>query len=230
MGKRLRQQRRGKGSPTYRARSHKFITDSKYKVTDKEGIVIDIIHDPARYCPVMVVDFSGEKQYLIAPFGIKTGDKIVYGGEPKIGNILEIGNIPEGAKICNIELNPGDGGKLCRAPGTFATVLTHEKDKTSIMLRSGVVKTISNKCMATIGEVSGSGFRDRPFMKAGNKYYAMKAKGRYYPIVSASAKSAVYHPFGGQTSPGKPRTVSRHMPPGKKVGSISPRRTGRRKK
>lgn len=229
MGKRLRQQRRGKGSLVYRTPSHKFLTEARYKVVPQEGTVIDILHDPSRYSPVMLVDFGVEKQYLLAPSGIKTGDKISYGGEVKLGNILELGEIPEGTKVCNIELHPGDGGKLCRAPGTFAIVLGHEGDKTLLALRSKVIKTLSNKCKAMIGVISGSGFRERPFMKAGNKYYAMKAKGRYYPIVSASSKSAVYHPFGGQTSPGKPRTISRHAPPGKKVGSISPRRTGKKK-
>ncbi|MEM5812798.1 MAG: 50S ribosomal protein L2 [Candidatus Aenigmatarchaeota archaeon] len=229
MGKRLRQQRRGKGSLVYQAPSHRFVTEARYKVVNQEGVVVDILHDPARYAPVMLVDFGVEKQYLLAPSGIKTGDKISYGEEIKLGNIVELGKIPEGTKVCNIELNPGDGGKLCRAPGTFATVLGHEGDKTLVALRSRVIKALSNKCRAMIGVISGSGHRERPFMKAGNKYYAMKAKGRYYPIVSASSKAAVYHPFGGQTSPGKPRTVSRHMPPGKKVGSISPRRTGKKK-
>lgn len=229
MGKRLRQQRRGKGSLVYQAPSHRFVTEARYKVVDGEGVVVDILHDPSRYAPVMLVDFGVEKQYLLAPSGIKTGDKISYGGEVKLGNILELGKIPEGTKVCNIELNPGDGGKLCRAPGTFATVLGHEGGKTLVALRSRVIKALSDKCKAMIGVVSGAGHRERPFMKAGNKYYAMKAKGRYYPIVSASSKSAVYHPFGGQTSPGKPRTISRHAPPGKKVGSISPRRTGKKK-
>ncbi|MBU5678580.1 MAG: 50S ribosomal protein L2 [Candidatus Aenigmatarchaeota archaeon] len=229
MGKRLRQQRRGKGSLVYQAPSHRFLTEARYKVVAQEGTVVDIVHDPSRYSPVMVVDFGVEKQYLLAPSGIKTGDKISYGGDVKLGNILELGEIPEGTKVCNIELNPGDGGKLCRAPGTFATVLGHEGDKTLLALRSKFIKTLSNKCKAMIGVISGSGHRERPFMKAGNRYYAMKAKGRYYPIVSASSKSAVYHPLGGQTSPGRPRTVSRHMPPGKKVGSISPRRTGKKK-
>lgn len=230
MGKRLRQQRRGKGSLVYRAPSHRFVTDAKYKVVEGEGIVEDIVHDPSRYAPVMLVNFGTEKQYLLAPSGIKTGDKISYTSkEIKIGNILELKEIPEGTKVCNIELNPGDGGKICRAPGTFATVLGHEKDKTILALRSRIIKSFSNKCRAMIGVISGAGHRERPFMKAGNKYYAMKAKGRYYPIVSASSKSAVYHPFGGQTSPGKPRTISRHAPPGKKVGSISPRRTGKKK-
>ncbi|MEM7826886.1 MAG: 50S ribosomal protein L2 [Candidatus Aenigmatarchaeota archaeon] len=229
MGKRLRQQRRGKGSMVYRAPSHRYVTDAKYNEMKGEGTVIDIVHDPSRYCPVMVVDFSNKKQFLLAPSGIKTGDKITYGNEIKIGNIVHVGEIPEGTKICNIELTPNDGGKLCRSPGTFATVLSHEKDKTSIILRSKIIKKISNKCRAMIGVISGSGHKERPFMKAGAKFYAMRAKGRYYPIVSATSKSAVYHPFGGSTKPGKPTSMKRTMPPGKKVGSISPRRTGRKK-
>ncbi|MCD6092392.1 MAG: 50S ribosomal protein L2, partial [Candidatus Aenigmarchaeota archaeon] len=238
MGKPLRQQRRGKGSLRYISPGHKFLGKVKYKGRNlAEGTVIDIVHDPARYCPVAVVDFSENinnkiqkwRELLIAPKGLKVGDKINYGNEPKFGNILPVENIPEGTQICNIELTPFDGGKMCRAPGTFATVMGHEKNETSIMLTSKAIKKIPNKCRAMIGVVAGAGHRMKPFLKAGAKFRAMHTKGRYYPIVSGVSKSAVEHPFGGSTKPGKPTSVSRHAPPGAKVGSLSPKRTGKRK-
>ncbi len=231
MPKRLKQQRRGKGSSVYRAPSHRFIGKVKYTITGKAvGKVVDIIHDPARDAPVAVVKFPQRKELLLAPEGLKTGDAIEYDGEPRKGNVLPLGKIPEGTQIFNIELRPNDGGKLCRSSGTFATVIGHEKGKTTIMLPSRVIKKLSDKCRATIGIVAGSGRGLKPFLKAGNKFYLMRTRGKYYPIVSGVAMNPVDHPFGGRTKPGKPKTVSRNTPPGAKVGSIAARRTGKRKK
>jgi len=227
MGKQLIQQRRGKGS-VFKAPSHRFFADSKYKASG-EGFIVDIIHDSARYCPLMVTKFKGVREFLIAPQGVRVGNKISYDGDAKVGNILSLEKIPEGTQICNIEIAPKDGGKICRSPGTFATVIGHEKDRCIITLPSKASKKLSNKCRATIGIVAGAGQKMKPFLKAGARFYGQKAKGRYYPVVSASAMNVVAHPFGGKTSPGKPRSISRHAPPGKKVGSISPKRTGRGK-
>ena len=102
-------------------------------------------------------------------------------------------------------------------------------DKTVILLPSKKKKIISSKCRAMIGVVAGSGRLEKPFKKAGAKYYKMRAFGKVYPRTSGVSMNAVDHPFGGKTKPGKHITVSRHMPPGKKVGSISPKRTGKRK-
>ncbi len=231
MPKRLKQQRRGKGSSVYRAPSHRFLGKVKYTITGKVvGEVIDIVHDPARDAPVAVVKFGNKKELLLAPSGLKTGDRIEYDGDVKLGNVLPLGKIPEGTQISNIELRPYDGGKICRSPGTFATVIGHENGKTTIMLPSRVIKKLSDKCRATIGVVAGSGRKLKPFLKAGNKFYLMRARGKYYPIVSGVSMNPVDHPFGGSTKPGKAKTVSRNKPPGAKVGSISARRTGKKKK
>ncbi len=237
MPKRLRQQRRGAGkSSTYLAPSHRWLCDARYKIKGEAiGKVVDILHDPARYAPVMVVEIENGKkhrEYLIAPAGIKTGDVIHFGGEEiKLGNVLELGKIPEGTQVCNVELRPGDGGKLCRAPGTSATIIAHEGDRTLVMLPSKRIVSLPSKCRATIGVVAGAGINTKPFLKAGAKFYAMRAKHRYWPIVSAGAKNPVDHPFGGKSRRvGRPKTRSRRLPPGAKVGSISARRTGRRKK
>jgi len=234
MPKRLRQQRRGAGkSKTYLAPSHRSLCEARY--TFKEpmtGKVVDIVHDPARYAPIAVVETeAGKCEYLLAVSGLKTGDRIELGkGEARIGNVLELGSIPEGVQICNIELRPLDGGKLCRTPGTSATVIAHEGDKTLIMLPSKVIKALPSKCRATVGVVAGAGFRSKPFLKAGAKYHAMRAKGKYWPIVSAGAKNPVDHPFGGKSRRvGRPTTRSRRLPPGAKVGSLSAKRTGKKK-
>ncbi len=230
MGKNLKQQRRGRGSPRYQRPSHNFIGAVKYSIKDNaEGIVTDIVHDAARYCPVAVVEIEGRKELLIAPAGIKVGDKVAYGGPASAGNVSYLKDVPEGMQICNIEINPLDGGRMCRAPGSFATVVGHENGKCIISLPSKAMKKISDQCRATIGIVAGSGFGAKPLLKAGNMFHLAHAKGKYWPCVSGVSMNPGQHPFGGKTKPGIPKTISRHAPPGAKVGSISARRTGKRK-
>lgn len=231
MGKRLRQQRRGKGS-IYKSLGHRSKGEVSHRNESIQGEVVDIIHDPARSAPVAVVKYKdGEKRNILAPESLKVGDEIEMGisSEVDLGNVLPLGEIPEGVPIHNIEMRPGDGGKLVRSSGTFAFVVTHTKDKTEIRLPSKEFKTLPKECRAAVGKVSGGGRTEKPFAKAGKKLKAKKARGKKYPKVSGVAMNAVDHPFGGSAKPGKPKTVSRHMPPGKKVGSISAKSTGKKK-
>ena len=231
MGKNLRQQGRGKGSPRYRSPGHRYLGAVSYSFIpfgSKFGVVKDIVDAPGRHVPLAEVEYSGKKVLQIPSRGMKVG-QIVNFENPEEGNILELGKIPEGSSIFNIELHPGDGGTLCRSSGASATLVTKENNKCVVMLPSKNKKTLPFGCRATIGAAAGSGRGDKPFRKAGLKHYAMKSMNRYYPTVRGRAKNAVDHPFGGSNM-GKHKTVSRHMPPGKKVGSISPRRTGRKKR
>ena len=138
MGKRLIQQRRGKINTKFNSPSHRFKGEIKYDYKNNltEGTIIDILHDPGRTSPIANVKLSNNKIIkIIAPEGIKTGDKIRFNDDKKeisVGNILSVGKIPEGAPIFNIELLPGDGGKLVRAGGSTATVVSHEKNVTVI--------------------------------------------------------------------------------------------------
>ncbi len=225
MGKNLRQQRRGKGK--YGSPSHRYLGKVKYEKQKGRGIVVDILHAPGRKSPLAVVDYSGRKVYQIASEGMKVGDVVESG---TAGGVTELKDVPEGSKIYDIELHPGDGGKLCRSSGSFATLITKEKGKCVVLLPSKVKKVLPSNCRATIGSVAGSGRTEKPFMKAGRKFRVMKSLGRLYPRVSGVAMNALDHPFGGSAKPGKHKTVSRHMPPGKKVGSISPRRMGKKKR
>ncbi|MFB6088592.1 MAG: 50S ribosomal protein L2, partial [Candidatus Aenigmatarchaeota archaeon] len=145
-------------------------------------------------------------------------------------NILPLGEIPEGVPVYNIESHPGDGGKFARSSGVYGFVVTHDAKSTIVRLPSKKVKEFSPECRATIGVVSGGGRTDKPFMKAGNKSKALKARGRQYPIVSGVSMNAVDHPFGGSTKPGKPKTVSRNASPGRKVGSFGAKRSGKKKR
>ena len=239
MGKNLIQQRRGRGSPRYRVPSHRYLGRVSYiNMPGGEGRIKEIVHAPGRYGPVAVIDFSEKthattdgsaKRFMfLAADGVYVGQAV--NAAPENGSAMRLRDIPEGSKIFNIELNPNDGGRLCRSSGAFATLIGKEGDSCTVLLPSRQKKVLSAGCMATIGSAASAGRRDKPFRKAGNKYYAMRAHGKLYPIVEGVSMNAVQHPFGGQTRPGKPKTVSRHMPPGKKVGSISPKRTGKRKR
>lgn len=236
MGKKLIQQRRGRVKGRYNVPSHRFRGDIRYQynILGKKGVVEDIIHDPGRTAPLAVIKLEDKtKTLMIAAEGTKVGDEIKFTEDieaMKPGNVLPVGKISEGYPIYNIELKPGDGGKLVRAGGSSATVVSHSGNTTTIRLPSGRFKTIPSNCLATIGAVAGGGRKDKPFMKAGKKFHAARAKGRIYPVVRGAAMNPVAHPHGGGAHQhvGKPYTVRRGEPPGRKVGSIAARRTGRK--
>ncbi len=233
MGKRIISQNRGKGVPTYTAPSHRYKADLRHlKFSDSTIVakVVDIEHDPARNTPIARVKLPDKMQYIIATEGMGTGDIIEAGPNASLkpGNITLLENIPEGTPVCNIESQPGDGGKFARASGMFALVIAHEETRVLVQMPSGQMKWFNPKCRAMIGVVAGGGRTDKPFVKAGKKYYKMKGKAAKWPRVRGVAMNAVDHPFGGgkHQHPGKPKTVGRSAPPGRKVGSISARRTG----
>jgi len=241
MGKRLISQRRGRGTPTYRSASHRFRGKIKYRAYDSlesegclRGKVVDIMHDPGRTAPVALVKFeNGEKNLILAPEALMLDEEVECGAKAKVkpGNSLPLSEIPEGTPIFNIENRPGDGGKLVRSSGTYASLITHDADKAVIELPSGELKALNPQCRATVGVVAGGGRREKPFLKAGKKYHALRAKGKKSVTVRGVAMNAVDHPHGGgnRQHPGRPTTVSRHAPPGRKVGSIAARRTGKRR-
>ena len=236
MGRRILGQRRGRGTSTFRAPSHRYKAKLDHKKTEDDdvvtGTVVDIEHDPARSAPVAAIEFEdGEQRLVLAPEGISIGEEIQVGvsAEIKPGNTLPLAEIPEGVPVCNIEANQGDGGKFARASGVNADLITHDRNAAVVQLPSGEVKRLDPQCRATIGVVAGGGRTEKPMVKAGNKYHKMKARGTKWPRVRGVAMNAVDHPFGGggRQHPGKPKSVSRDAPPGRKVGDISSRRTGR---
>lgn len=236
MGKRIRAQRIGRGSPRYKARTAKKRGKAELPPAPKEGAkarVVDILHDPGRTAPVARVRYAdGEERLVLAPEGVKVGDVIGCGISASIkpGNTLSLAEIPEGTPIHNIESQPGAGGKFARASGVHATVLAHDVGQSIIRMPSGEIRSINPNCRATIGVVAGGGRKEKPLVKAGKKHKAMTAKGKHYPHVSGVAMNAVDHPFGSGRGrhAGRPRTVPRHAPPGQKVGLISARKTGRK--
>ncbi len=240
MGKRIIVQRRGKGSPIFRAPSHRYKGNLEHlRVRGDEtvtGRVLQILHDPARSAPIARIRTeSGEERFVIAPEGIGEGEEIAYGASApiKVGNTLPLRRIPEGIAICNIEGTPSDGGKFVRASGSYATLVSHEAEtcRSLVIMPSGEKKWFSWDCMATIGVVAGGGRTDKPFVKAGKKYHRMKSRAGRYPIVRSVAMNPVDHPFGGggHQHIGKPKTPPAGAPPGRKVGNIAAKRTGYRR-
>jgi len=235
MGKNLIQQRRGKGSPRFKARSFAYIGDVRYPKYEgtAEGRVIDLVHSSGHSAPIAKVIFGREEALLIAPIGMKVGDSIKIGAEADVkdGNILPVEKIPEGTSVYNLESKPKDGGKFVRSSGTSARVLAKSPAGVLVQLPSKKQRLFNNNCMATIGIISGFARVEKPMLKAGNMHYKKKARNKFYPRVSALSMNAVSHPFGGSRSSklGKSQIAPRFAPPGRKVGLIRPRRTGKRK-
>ena len=153
---------------------------------------------PVHSAPLARVSYGTEQILVPAPQLVKVGDEVRSGaGAPAtIGNTLPLKNIPEGTLIYNIELQPGDGGKLARTAGTFARIVTKIGDKILIELPSKKQKQFLGDCRATIGVIAGTGKQEKPYLKAGKKWHAMKAKNRMYPRTSGVAMNSINHPFG----------------------------------
>jgi large subunit ribosomal protein L2 len=236
MGRRIRGQRRGRGTPTFRAPSHRYKAELSHRTVEDgdvvTGEVVDIEHDPARSAPLADIQFEDDDRRLVlAPEGIAVGEEIQVGVSAAIepGNTLPLAEIPEGVPVCNVEVNPGDGGKFARASGVSATLLAHERSAAVVQLPSDEMKRLSPDCRATIGVVAGGGRTEKPLVKAGSKHHKARARGTVWPRVRGVAMNAVDHPFGGggRQHPGRPKSISRDAAPGRKVGDIASRRTGR---
>ncbi len=240
MGKRLIIQRRGRGTHTYKAPSHRYFGklehrnyDEKERTEAASGVVVDLFNCPGHSAPLAKVQYGNETVLMPAPEDIKVNDVVQSGERAGLtkGSTLPLKNIPEGTLIYNLELQPGDGGKLARTAGTFARIVTKIGSNVVVELPSRKQKEFLGECRATIGIVAGSGRKEKPFLKAGKKMHAMRAKNKLYPRTSGVAMNSVDHPFGCGRGRhvGKPKTVSRNAPPGRKVGLIGARRTGRKR-
>lgn len=241
MGKRIRVQRRGGGSPVFRAATHKRIAPIHYPNMSKEelegvlhGHVVDILHEPGRGSPLASIKLeNGQIYYSVVPEGVAEGQTMEIGGKASadIGNVLPLGSVPEGTMVCNIELSPGDGGKIARSSGVYATVIAHAPNGTMIKLPSGKTRYLNDLCRATVGVLSASGRTEKPWMKAGTKTHWMQAKGHKYHMTRGVAMVSASHPYGsGKRGGRKTTTVGRGAPPGQKVGLIAARSTGRKKR
>ena len=245
MGRTIRSQRKGRPNSIYRP--HNFVrkAEPQYRTLDYserrgylKGVVKEIIHDPGRGAPLAKVHFRDpysfrtNEEFFLAPEGLYTGQYIYCGKKASlnVGNVLPVSEIPEGTLVCNVEHKVGDRGTFARASGTYVTIIAQSEDgkKTRVKLPSGIRKTIDSNSRAMIGVIGGGGRNEKPLLKAGTVYWKFKAKRKMWPQVRGVAMNPVDHPHGGGNHQhlGKASTVSRRLPPGKKVGLIAARRTG----
>jgi large subunit ribosomal protein L2 len=240
MTKRLIQQRRGKGGTRFKSPGHRFKSATSIRKLDNtelngvlKGFVKDIYHDPGKDAPMILVLFENNEVISYpAPIGIKVGDSVETGlkAEPLLGSVLPLSKIPEGTQVYCVENKPGSGAKFIRSSGSVARVVAHEAKGVIIQMPSKKTLTLNRGCRAIIGRIAGGGRKEKPFVKAVNKRKARKARGKKHSRVSATTMNAVDHPHGGGGRRNKKnKSVSRHAPPGAKVGSIAPRRTGRKR-
>ena len=174
----------------------------KYRVIDfkrnKDGIegrVATIEYDPNRSANIALVNYvDGEKRYIIAPLGLKVGDKIESGvnADIKTGNALPLENIPVGTMVHNVELNPGAGAKLARSAGSGVQILGKEGKYIIIRLKSGETRKVLGTCRATIGEVGNLDYELVNLGKAGRKRHM-----GIRPTVRGSVMNPNDHPHGG---------------------------------
>ena len=236
MAKRIIIQRRGKGGPSYTSPSHRFFGKLAYPRVKEQtyGEVVDIINSVGHSAPLMIVELVNKNMCLIpAPLGVRVGQKICFGAKSiETGNVIYLRDAPAGIFVCNIESKPGDRGKFLRACGTGAQVVTKEAKKVIVKMPSKKKKAFNSDCLATVGMVAGSGRKVKPLFKAGNAYHARKARNKLFPIVKGVAMNVNDHPHGGthRRNLGRPTSIKRGASSGRKVGSISPKRMGRKKR
>ncbi|MDO8563894.1 MAG: 50S ribosomal protein L2 [Nanoarchaeota archaeon] len=229
MGKRIISQARGHGSLTYQARKRAFIYKIKYPTHVGEAEIINIIHSAAHSAPLLKVKAGSEIFYNPAFNGAEVGQKIIVSADTiAVGNIVMLKKIPEGTEIYNIENNPGDGGKMIRSAGSRAILTKQmEHNKVLILMPNKKEISVSGDCRASLGIIAGDGRILKPFIKAGKKWFKMKARNKLWPRTSAIKMNAIDHPFGsGRGKRIKSKIAKRNAPPGARVGHLRPRRTG----
>lgn len=188
----------GKITARHRGGGHK----KQYRVIDfrrdKDGVaarVDSIQYDPNRSARIALLNYvDGEKRYILAPDGLKAGDRLESGPDapPVLGNCLPLRVIPLGSDIHNVELLPGQGGTLCRSAGSSATLVAREADWAQITLPSGEIRRIPSACRATIGKVGNPDHMAVRLGKAGRKRWMGRR-----PHVRGTAMNPIDHPHGG---------------------------------
>lgn len=177
-----------------------------------------IEYDPNRTSRIALLKYAdGERRYILAPIGIKVGDAFVSGegAEIKNGNSLPVKNIPLGTIIHNIELRPGQGGKIARSAGAYAQLVAKDGNMCQLKLSSSEVRFVPSGCMATIGQVGNAEHENISIGKAGRNRWLGKR-----PKVRGVAMNPVDHPLGGgegKSSGGRPPVSPWGRPEGKKT-------------
>jgi len=202
----------GRVTVRFRGGGHK----RRYRVIDfkrdKAGVpakVAAIEYDPNRSARIALLHYvDGEKRYILAPHGLRVGDRVMSGQEAEIrtGNALALRHIPLGTLVHNVELTRGRGGQLARAAGSSAQLMAKEGNHAQLKLKSGEVRMVRLECMATIGQVGNTDHENISIGKAGRNRWLGKR-----PHVRGVAMNPVDHPHGGgegKAGQGNPHPVS----------------------
>lgn len=232
MGKRIIQQARGKGSNTYKVRRRAFKFRLKYpKQLSGEGTIIKLLNSGGHTSPLAKVKYAQGIFYIPAFNGMIEGQKISFETEKiENGNIIKLINIPVKTRVYNIESRPGDGGVFIKSAGGSGSVNRIVGEDVYLIMPSKKEKKFHKNCRAIIGIAAGAGRLEKPIIKAGRMHYIKKTKGKLWPRTSAVKVNAIDHPFGsGRGKNPKSKIAKRNAPPGRKVGLIRPRRTGKKK-
>ncbi len=171
------------------------IIDFKRNKVNVPAVVKTIEYDPNRTARIALLEFQdGEFRYIIAPIGLKVGDRVGNGDQAQLrtGDALPLSSIPVGTIIHNIEVEPGRGGKLVRAAGVSAQLLGKENEFATLRMPSGEVRRVSERCMASIGQVGNTEDSNVKLGKAGRKRHM-----GWRPTVRGSAMDPASHPHGG---------------------------------
>jgi len=199
-GKRKTGGRNNKGHVTSRgiAGGHKqryrFI-DFKRRTWDVEGTVERLEYDPNRTAFIALIKYPNEElAYIIAPQRLAVGDKVIAGKKTDVkpGNAMELGQMPVGTIVHNVEMKPGKGGQLARSAGTYVQIVGRDKGMVMVRLNSGEQRYIHANCMATVGAVSNPDNQNQNLGKAGRSRWMGKR-----PLTRGVAKNPVDHPHGG---------------------------------
>lgn len=215
---RLTMRHRGGG-----ARKLYRIIDFKRDKENIPGKVISIEYDPNRSARIACVQYAdGEKRYILAPIGLKVNEQVITSDtvEPKVGNCMTLKEIPLGTFVHNIEIIPGNGGKLVRSAGSSAQLMAKEGEFAHLRLPSKEIRLIRINCKASIGQLSNPDHMNISWGKAGR----IRWKGRR-PIVRGVAMNPVDHPMGG--GEGKANGGRQHCTP---WGLIDGTKTRKRRK
>ena len=189
---RITSRRRGGGH-----RRRYRIIDFKRNNFDVQGEVLSIEYDPNRSARIALIKYkNNDKKYIIAPDGLKAGNKIISSRDKEIpfkaGNCTEMKNIPDGVLIHNIELKPGKGAQMARSAGTYARIMAKENKMITLKLPSGEMRMVMETCLATIGVVSNKNNENIKIGKAGRSRWLGRR-----PKVRGVAMNPVDHPHGG---------------------------------
>jgi large subunit ribosomal protein L2 len=171
------------------------VIDFKRDKDDMFATVLRLEYDPNRSAFIALVEYEdGEKRYILAPVGLKAGDKVVSGpsADIKPGNCLPIANIPVGTIIHNVEMNPGKGAQLVRSAGVSAQLMAKENGDAQIRMPSGEVRIVRTNCRACIGQVGNIDHENVQIGKAGRKRHM-----GWRPTVRGSVMNPCDHPHGG---------------------------------